>query len=140
MKIIKLLLSVLVILALGYATNRAITNPDNQEKVDTRIDNQGYWTRLAAEGIVPYNPEIRVEPATFTGSKIRAATVATLDSPDVPVTEINSIQSENSVFINPLDETNLINSNNYWFIGFTGQFNGYISRSRIWINLNINIK
>ncbi len=111
MKIIKVLLSITVILALGYATNRAINNSIT-EKVDTRIDNQGYWTRLAAKGIVPYNPEVRVKSATFTGSKIRAKTVSTLDSPDVPVTEINCIQSENSVFINPLDETNLINSNN----------------------------
>lgn len=112
MKIAKIILAIVTLLALGYATNRAVNKNNNKETVDTRIDNQGYWTRLAAKGIVPYNPEIRVEQAVFSGSKIRASTVLTLDSPDVPVTEINSSQSENSVFINPLDETQILNSNN----------------------------
>ncbi len=97
---------------LGYATNRAVVSVNNSENVDTRIDNQGYWTRLAAKGIVPYNPEVVTEPAIFTGSSIRATTVTTRDSPDIPVTEINCVQSENSIFINPLDETNILNSNN----------------------------
>lgn len=112
MKIAKLLLAILVILALGFATNKALNYSENDERVDTRIDNQGYWRRLASKGIVPYNPEITVEPAVFSGSRIRANTVSTQDSPDVPVTEINCLQSENSVFINPLDETNILNSNN----------------------------
>ncbi|NQU34978.1 MAG: T9SS type A sorting domain-containing protein [Bacteroidetes bacterium] len=112
MKTAKLILVISLLLALGFGVNRAVNNRNTQEQVDTRIDNQGYWKRVARKGLVPYNPDVKVKEAIYTGSTIRAHTVSTLDSPDVPVTEISSVQSENSVFINPLDETNLLNSNN----------------------------
>jgi len=112
MKTIKVLSFIVLVLLVGVATNMALNNDDNNEVPDTRIDNQGYWKRLAAKGIVPYNPEKEAKPAIFTGSELNVRTVATLNSPDVPVTEINCLQSENSVFINPLDETNILNSNN----------------------------
>lgn len=112
MKFTRIIISIVVILVVGFATNMAINNSKDQEIPDTRIDNQGYWKRLAAKGVVPYNPEVKVAPAIYTGSELKAALVSTVNSPDVPVTEINSLQSENSVFINPLDETNILNSNN----------------------------
>lgn len=113
MKIYKLIIGFLLLLAFGFGTNRAINNGNKfGDGIDTRIDNQGYWRRAASRGLVDYNPDIEVQTAIFTGSKIIANSVITLDSPDVPVTEISSTQSENSVFVNPLDETNLLNSNN----------------------------
>lgn len=113
MKTIKLTIAFLILLAFGFGTNRAVNNNRKSgDQLDTRIDNQGYWRRAAKKGLVDFNPEIVTKAAIFTGSKIHANSVSTLDSPDIPVTEINSTQSENSVFVNPLDETNLLNSNN----------------------------
>lgn len=112
MRTAKLIIATIILFAIGFGVNRAINSEHDFEKIDTRIDNQGYWKRAAKNGLVPYNPEVKTKAATFTGSAIRAVSVSTLDSPDVPVTEINSVQSENSVFINPLDETVIINSNN----------------------------
>lgn len=113
MKTIKLTIIFITLLAFGFGTNRAVNNNGKPGGgLDTRIDNQGYWRRAAKKGLVEYNPDIKVQPAVFTGSKIRVSLVSTLDSPDIPVTEISSTQSENSVFVNPLDETNMLNSNN----------------------------
>ncbi len=111
MRLVKLIILTIVIFALGFGINMAV-NDKSTDKLDTRIDNQGYWLRAAKKGLVEYNPDIVTKAAIFTGSKIHAISVSTLDSPDIPVTEINSTQSENSVFVNPLDETNLLNSNN----------------------------
>lgn len=113
MRILKLITIFLLFLVIGFGTNRAInTGRKSGNEIDTRIDNQGYWRRAANKGLVDYNPDVEVQTAIFTGSKIMARSVTTIDSPDVPVTEISSTQSENSVFVNPLDETNLLNSNN----------------------------
>lgn len=113
MKIFKIIILFLLLIALGFGTNRAINYMSkSSSEIDTRIDNQGYWRRAANKGLVDFNPDIEVQRAIFTGSRITANSVKTIDSPDVPVTEISSTQSENSVFVNPLDETNLLNSNN----------------------------
>jgi GEVED domain-containing protein len=112
MKKARIILSVIVITVLGFSVNWAINTKDDTEKPDSRIDNMGYWKKVAKKGLVAYNPDVKVKSAVFTGSKIRAITVSTLDSPDVPVADENSVQSENSIFINPLDETNILNSNN----------------------------
>lgn len=88
------------------------TERERRNMVDTRVDNNGYYKRLASQGLYTLNPDIRAAPAVFTGSKIKAFSVLTDDSPDVPVTTINSTQSENSVFVNPLDPNNVLNSNN----------------------------
>ena len=80
--------------------------------VDYRIDNNGYWIKMAKKGLATLNPEVRVEEAIFTGSRINAVLSITDDSPDVPVTEENSTQSENSIFIDPFDGTIVLNSNN----------------------------
>ena len=113
MKTTKLIVAVLILIAIGFGTNHAINNnKKSPDQLDTRIDNQGYWLRAAKKGLVDYNPEIVTKAAIYTGSKIFANTVSTLDSPDIPVTEVGSTQSENSVFVNPLDENNVLNSNN----------------------------
>ena len=80
--------------------------------IDTRIDNMKYWRNMAALGYVEVAPVVPILPAKFTGSSLNSRAVAFDDSPDVPVTELNSTQSENSIFVNPLDPQNALNSNN----------------------------
>lgn len=111
MKLVRLLTVVFFICLLGFATNKAL-NKKEPETIISWIDNQGYWTSLAARGIVPYNADVTPKHAVFTGNNIQASTVTTLNSPDVPVAEEGSTQSENSVFIDPYDETRILNSNN----------------------------
>jgi hypothetical protein len=69
---------------------------------------------MAELGLVPYSPEIPVEPAVDTGSMISATGIfPPVDSPDVPVTTLtNTTQTENSIFVNPNDVDKLLNSNN----------------------------
>ena len=93
------------------AKNREKTK-DQSNDVNTRVDNNGYWKRKAKEGLATLNPVVKVEKATFRGSEIDAIGVVTEDSPDVPVTSVNSTQSENSIFVNPNDNENALNSNN----------------------------
>ena len=92
------------------AQQNAILPPGYQ--VDTRIDNIGYWRQMAALGLVPVQPQIRVEPATYTGSKLLGRGITVEDSPDVPVTTESSTQSENSVFVDLADYMHILNSNN----------------------------
>ena len=85
---------------------------DRANKVDGRIDNNGYWRRMAALGLTTLNPVTPVKPAVYVGSEIRAFSVMTDDSPDVPVATSSSTQSENSIFVHPDDNQVVINSNN----------------------------
>ena len=108
---------VLILAGLVGAINWAVSDDaqskkERQKLVDTRVDNNTYWKKMAAQGLATLNPETKVEKAVFTGSKISARSVANLDSPDVAVTEENSTQSENSVFVNPNDFLNPLVSNN----------------------------
>ena len=80
--------------------------------LDTRIDNNNYWKKMAEKGLTVLNPEVEVPPAVFKGSAIKATRVREDDSPDVPVTEVNSTQSENSIFVDPNDKSIVLNSNN----------------------------
>jgi len=118
MKIIKLsILSLLCLVSLNIFAQQQIdtivkTKSGEIMKVDTRIDNMHYWKKLSSKGIVPKSPEVIVPQGIFSSSLIKALSVTTTDSPDVPVTSINSTQSENSIFVNPTDNTKVINSNN----------------------------
>jgi hypothetical protein len=81
-------------------------------KVDKRIDNMGYWLKMAQEGLTPYNPVVQIKPAEFKGTQLNIKSVPQ-DSPDVPVTNAgNTTQSENSIFANPNDNAHVLNSNN----------------------------
>jgi hypothetical protein len=82
------------------------------KKVDTRVDNNGYWRKMAALGLARLNPVTPVKPAVYVGSEIKAFSVITDDSPDVPVASNSSTQSENSIFVNPNDNQVAVNSNN----------------------------
>ncbi len=86
--------------------------PGCENLVDTRIDNMVYWMNMLKKGYIEPTPTVEVMPAIYTSSKIHAPGVRTDDSPDVPVTGLNCTQSENSVFVNPNDNKNILNSNN----------------------------
>jgi hypothetical protein len=80
--------------------------------VDTRIDNMGYWRKMAEAGLVPVAPNVTVPSAVPRTSKIMAPGIAADNSPDVPVTTVNSTQTENSAFVSPDDYNLILNSNN----------------------------
>jgi len=80
--------------------------------VDTRIDNMGYWKRMAMAGIVPVAPDAPAPAPVYKTSKVVAKGMAIGNSPDVPVTTTNTTQSENSIFIVPSDAGTVVNSNN----------------------------
>jgi hypothetical protein len=86
---------------------------ERRAKINWKIDNQGYWRKLIAEGLVMGNPDVKVAPAVYTGSEIRAHASITENSPDVPVVdEGSSTQSENSIFVDRNAEDIALNSNN----------------------------
>ncbi|MEN8223789.1 MAG: GEVED domain-containing protein [Bacteroidota bacterium] len=82
------------------------------EKANWRVDNNAYWQKMAEKGLTKLNPMAVVPQAKYTGSEIKTMSSVTGDSPDVPVTTESSTQSENSIFINPADPQNVLNSNN----------------------------
>ncbi len=111
----KVLLLILISLFF-FTTGEVLAQKDKKEdksKVDTRIDNMGYWRRMAKKGYVSVAPESIPEKAIYKGSKIKARSVKIEDSPDVPVSDTgDDTQSESSVFVNPTDNSKLLNSNN----------------------------
>lgn len=106
------LLAVLVFSLQWVVSSDSKTERERRNMVDTRVDNNNYYKRLASEGLYTLNPDIRTDAAIYTGSAIKAFSVMTDDSPDVPVTTESSTQSENSVFVSPLDNMVVLNSNN----------------------------
>ena len=89
------------------------TERERRSMVKGWVDNNAYWQRMAKKGLAVLNPDVRAPEAVFTGSRIKATTVITDDSPDVPVTDVgSSTQSENSVFVDPNDPDIMLNSNN----------------------------
>lgn len=100
---------------------------ENAQKIDTRIDNMGYWRKMAAKGYVPVEPIRSVPKATFKGSKINSKSVNIYDSPDVPVNDAgDNTQSETSIFVNPANNSMVLNSNNStsWSGGSVGSVYG----------------
>lgn len=110
--ILGLMVGFSVVYAQQYPTRAQIKKNPSKYKVDYRIDNMGYWKRMANLGLVPTTP-IRVVPkAIFTGSNINSKSVLTTNSLDVCITSENSTQSENSVFVSPTNPDKALNSNN----------------------------
>ncbi len=117
MKRKQLLVLIVGIGLIAVAVNWAISNEkqdqrDRERQIDRRIDNLDYWVGKAEAGIIPFNQDVRVPAAKFTGSTIHSLASITEDSPDVPVADANSTQSENSIFVDPLNEDVVLNSNN----------------------------
>ena len=81
-------------------------------KPDYRIDNMGYWKKMAKAGLVDVQPNVPAPPSQYTGSELKSNSIKSIRSVDVPVTDENSTQSENSIFVNPDDIDNVLNSNN----------------------------
>lgn len=81
-------------------------------KVDTRIDNMSYWRRMASLGLVPVQPDLKAPLGVYGTSKLVGRGVMTDDSPDIAVTTENSTQSENSIFVNPMNNEQVLQSNN----------------------------
>ena len=117
--------------------------PAGKGKVNTMVDNIGYWNRMVQLGYVKANPVVKIPPAIFNGTTIREYTPSpvtrhaspvtphpspvtrhasrALNSPDIPVTSESDVtQSENSIFIDPADENVVLNSNNSssWISGY----------------------
>jgi hypothetical protein len=118
MKKFSILLFVFILGFVTFSINWAVsdskpTERERRNQVIGWVDNNAYWQRMAAKGLAVLNPDVRAPEAVFTGSHIKATTVITDDSPDVPVTEVgSSTQSENSVFVDPNDPDIMLNSNN----------------------------
>ncbi|MCF8406005.1 MAG: T9SS type A sorting domain-containing protein [Bacteroidales bacterium] len=99
------------------------------EMIDTRVDAMKYWRQLAEEGIIPVQQRVPIAPAEFTGSMITAKSVmgGKDDSPDVPLTTATNVsESENSIFVDPNNTDNVLNSNNStsWNGGSVGTLYG----------------
>jgi len=79
---------------------------DNGSTIDTRPWSLHYWQTLAEQGLVPVATDVDVPPAQYR-------TPVAADGPDVAVTTAtNTTQSENSIFVSPLNNMVLLNSNN----------------------------
>jgi hypothetical protein len=87
--------------------------PAGKGKVVPYADNIGYWMDMVKKGYVKHAGTVTWVPAKPLSSFIQAMGVPPQDSPDIPVTTEDDVtQSENSVFIDPADEDNVLNSNN----------------------------
>ena len=87
--------------------------PPSKYVIDTRIDNMGYWRRIAELGLVPVAPENPFKVTTYTGNEIHSSTGMTTESTDVPTNPFGTTtQSENSIAVHPLNDELIINSNN----------------------------
>jgi len=82
-------------------------------EIDERIWSQQYWQELGERGLVPLNPEVEV-PEAIESMQVGLLSMAIGDNnPDIAVTSAsNTTQSENSIFVNPNDNTKILNSNN----------------------------
>lgn len=81
-------------------------------QIDGRIDNWRYWKEKAEQNIIPFNPNVPPAPANFKGTMINAKSY-NFDSPDILLISGSSVtQSENSVFVNPIDNQISLVSNN----------------------------
>lgn len=112
-----LLLSIcLVITIYGFSQNLPHfpkVTPAGKGIVKTYVDNMGYWEMMARLGYVEVNPWRVIPQAQRGSSLILSDGISVQDSPDVAVTSSGATtQSENSIFIDPEDESILLNSNN----------------------------
>ncbi len=95
----------------------ALFAQEKQQKIDKRIWSQSYWQKMAKRGLVPVAENKPLSKARFTGSQLDALSTRYADSPDVlildpGITPSTTTQSENSIFVHPLDNTIVLNSNN----------------------------
>ncbi|MBC8755165.1 T9SS type A sorting domain-containing protein [Kordia sp. YSTF-M3] len=83
-----------------------------KEDINKAIDNWRYWKESAEQGKTPFNPNVPSKKPTKKGSIINSK-MGVVDSPDVVLLTGNNVsQSENSVFVNPMNNQIALNSNN----------------------------
>lgn len=91
-------------------------NQSKYSKIDYRIVSQSYWLKMAKLGLVELAPMVPIKKAVYKSNKIDAPFLASNYSTDIPVTtHRKTVQSENSVFIDPNDKDIILNSNNSAF-------------------------
>ncbi len=79
--------------------NLPIITPLGKGKVNTKIDNMGYWKRMVRLGYAKPSPSAPIPPADSISTMISAPGIRTQNSPDIPVTNRSDVtQSENSLF------------------------------------------
>ncbi|MFK7787184.1 MAG: T9SS type A sorting domain-containing protein [Crocinitomicaceae bacterium] len=83
-------------------------------EIDTRVDNWRYWQEKAEMGIIPWDPIVKPKPAVQKGSLVMPKSGVWFNSPDMVIVpgQGTMTQSENSVFISPLDNQIVLNGNN----------------------------
>ncbi len=87
--------------------------PAGKGKVNRYVDNTGYWNQMIRLGYVLPGPVIVAPPGKKISARIDAPGITPQNSPDIPVTQLtNTTQSENSIFIAPDNEEEVLNSNN----------------------------
>lgn len=112
-----LLLSFSILLSLNAIGQ---TNADLEKKKAIKserpiaaVDNNRYWKKMAKRGLATLNPDvIKVLPAEYTGTRLKASGLKDFNSPDVPLFDESSTQSENSITIDPNNNEIVMNSNN----------------------------
>ncbi|MEI8005466.1 MAG: T9SS type A sorting domain-containing protein [Bacteroidota bacterium] len=136
MKIRHFLFAALILCSLNSISQRLSSQPEitpaGKGIVIPYVDNIGYWKNMVRQGYVrPQKLFPWVAPKQGS-SFINAAAIPPQDSPDIPVTGSSTVtQSENSVFIDPEDEDNVLNSNNStgWSQGIATYYYGADSYS-----------
>ena len=131
MKIRYFLFAVLFLCSLYSFSQRLSSQPEitpaGKGIVIPYVDNIAYWKNMVRQGYVRPQKFIPwVAPVKGTSS-INVAALPPQDSPDIPVTSSSNLtQSENSVFIDPMDEDNVLNSNNStsWSQGVANYYYG----------------
>ena len=87
--------------------------PAGKKIVNTKIDNMAYWKRMVKLGYVKADAFVKVPKPVYKSGMISGDRILLQDSPDVPVTSLTNVtQSENSIFVSPVNEDILLNSNN----------------------------
>ncbi|MFT5822281.1 MAG: hypothetical protein ACI8ZM_003537 [Crocinitomix sp.] len=85
---------------------------DTKKDIDTRVDNWRYWQDKGEQGIVPLNPELPPQPIIDYRLYPDGKTAA-IDGTDILIVSgVGMNQSENSVFVNPIDNQISLNGNN----------------------------
>ena len=117
MKSKSLFLTILVLVTFQlqsqYITRFVKVTPAGKSIVNTKVDNMAYWKKMVRLGYVEADPRVKVPGPVYKSSMIKGDGIMVQDSPDVPVTNITATtQSENSIFVSPVNEDILLNSNN----------------------------
>jgi hypothetical protein len=100
----------LLLLGVAAALTGSVTAQDDAP--DPRVLSIHYWQSFIDRGIVKGNPEVPIEPAVYT--RLSGGPASVPNDPDILITGTltNTTQSENSVFVDPLNNMRALNSNN----------------------------